>query len=243
MRKKQAAALALALALALPWAGLAAQNAWGGAALPADAPAAVEGGGYIALTFDDGPRRSTTTKLLDGLAERGVHATFFLVGEQVAGSEDIVKRMEAEGHQIGVHTYDHVRLTGLSAADFSAQVDRTRDQLREILGHDDFWLRPPYGMTDKGVVKRAGSPIILWSIDPEDWNDKNVDRIVDHVVSRAAGGDIILLHDIYPTSVDAALRIVDALHKKGFLFLTVEELCQAGRQAPKPGEICRQARP
>ena len=67
----------------------------------------------IALTFDDGPRRSTTTALLDGLAERGVHATFFLIGAQVEGNEDVVRRMEAEGHQVGIHTYDHVALTGL----------------------------------------------------------------------------------------------------------------------------------
>ena len=193
----------------------------------------------IALTFDDGPRRSTTTALLDGLAERGVKATFFLIGGQLENNEDVVRRMDEEGHQVGIHTFDHVRLTGLSKVDFDAQVETTRALLKSTLGHNDFLLRPPYGMLDESVKAWAGCPIILWSIDPEDWNDKNVDRIVEHVVSRASDGDIILLHDIYPTSVEAALRIVDALHEKGFLFLTIDELCEERKVTPSSGEICR----
>lgn len=94
--------------------------------LPEDdgAPAAETGQKLIALTFDDGPRRSTTTALLDGLAQRGVNATFFLIGEQLVNNEDVVQRMDAEGHQIGIHTFDHVKLTGLSKTDFDAQVDQ-----------------------------------------------------------------------------------------------------------------------
>ena len=227
--------LALTAALILPWAGAGLQKARS-EACPADAVLTQECElKLIALTFDDGPRRSTTTELLDGLAQRGVRATFFLIGEQVPGNEDLLRRMDEEGHQIGIHTYDHVMLTGLNAADFSAQVDRTRTVLKNALGHNDFLLRPPYGMVDDGVKRRAGCPIILWSVDPEDWDDKNTDRIVEHVVSRAKDGDIILLHDIYPTSVEAALRIVDALHQKGFYFLTVDELAAQRRLSLKAG--------
>lgn len=212
-----------------------------GAALRAALPAAVtaEGGAevpllpedgeekLIALTFDDGPRRSTTTALLDGLAERGVHATFFLIGAQVEGSEDVVRRMEAEGHQVGIHTYDHVALTGLNRADFDAQVGRTRNLLENVLGHRDFLLRPPYGMTDASVKAWAECPIIIWSIDPEDWRDQNTPREVEEVVSQARDGAIVLMHDIFPASVDAALQIVDRLHGQGYLFVTVEELFAA----------------
>lgn len=227
--------LALTAALILPWAGAGLEKARS-EACPADAVLTQEcEPKLIALTFDDGPRRSTTTELLDGLAQRGVRATFFLIGEQVPGNEDLLRRMDEEGHQIGIHTYDHVMLTGLNAADFSAQVDRTRTVLKNALGHNDFLLRPPYGMVDDGVKRRAGCPIILWSVDPEDWDDKNTDRIVEHVVSRAKDGDIILLHDIYPTSVEAALRIVDALHQKGFYFLTVDELAAQRRLSLKAG--------
>ncbi len=234
-------ALALLSALAL---GYAAARSGADAAVPADAQAQVEDmPPLIALTFDDGPRRSTTTALLDGLSQRGVKATFFLIGGQIVGNEDVVRRMDAEGHQIGIHTYDHVMLTGLNRADFDAQVDRTRQLLKNVLGHNDFLLRPPYGMLDEGVRAMAGSPIILWSIDPEDWGDKNTEREVRHIVSKARDGSIILLHDIYPTSVEAALQVVDALHEQGYLFVTVEELFAARGVELQAGEVYRSAYP
>ena len=210
----------------------------------ADAPVDVEKGPkLIALTFDDGPRRDTTAKLLDGLAQRGVPATFFLIGEQIVGQEDLVLRMDAEGHQIGIHTYDHVTLTGLNKADFDAQVDKTRRMLKNILGHNDFLLRPPYGLYDEGVQRKAEAPIILWSIDPEDWGDKNADREVAHIVSRASDGDIILMHDIYPASVEAALRVVDQLHERGYLFVTVGQLFAERRIELRAGEVYNDAYP
>jgi peptidoglycan/xylan/chitin deacetylase (PgdA/CDA1 family) len=232
--------LALALALLLPWAGLALQER-AGEAVPVSAPAeSVQAEPpLVALTFDDGPRRSTTTQLLDGLAQRGVKATFFLIGEQIPGSEDLVERMEEEGHQVGIHTYDHVRLTALNDADFAAQVDRTRALLKDLVGREDFPLRPPYGAVDAGVESRAGAPLILWSVDPEDWKDKNTDRIVSHVVQNAKDGDVILLHDIYATSVEAALQIVDALHQKGFLFVTVDELARQRHVELTAGTVYR----
>lgn len=212
--------------------------------MQADAPARVEDTTpLIALTFDDGPRRDTTTKLLDGLAERGVPATFFLIGEQLIGNEDIVRRMDEEGHQIGIHTYDHVLLTGLNQADFDAQVGKTRQMLKNILGHNDFVLRPPYGLYDEGVQAKAECSIILWSIDPEDWGDKNPERIVRHIVDNAEDGDVVLLHDIYPTSVEAALRVVDELHAKGYLFVTVDQLFAARGIELQAGEVYRSALP
>ncbi len=226
------------LALSLLLAGLI--QAAPTAALPADGPARIETDRpLVALTFDDGPRRSTTTDLLDGLAQRGVKGTFFLVGEMIPGNEDLVRRMDEEGHQIGTHSYDHVYLTGLNAADFSRQVSRTETLLQDILGHGGFALRPPYGMIDNGVEKRTGSPLILWSVDPEDWDDKNTDRIVEHIVAQVRDGDVILLHDIYPTSVEAALRVVDELHRQGYLFVTVEELAHQRHVELKPGETYR----
>ena len=207
-------------------------------AVPADATADVEQATkLIALTFDDGPRRDTTTKLLDGLAQRGAPATFFLIGEQIVGQEDLVERMEAEGHQIGIHTYDHVTLTGLNTVDFDAQVEKTRQMLKKILGHNDFLLRPPYGLYDQGVQNKAECPIILWSIDPKDWGDKNADRVASHIVKEAQDGAIVLMHDIYPTSVEAALRVVDRLHAQGYFFVTVDQLFAARGIALQPGEV------
>lgn len=204
----------------------------GDAALTASPP-------MVALTFDDGPRRDTTATLLDGLAERGVCATFFLVGKLLEENEALVRRMAAEGHQVGIHTYDHVWLTDLSKADFDREVDTTRVLLEGLLGEGDYYIRPPYGGVDAGVRQWADAPIILWSVDPEDWNDKNTPRIVEHILSHTKDGDIILLHDIYPTSVEAALKVVDALHAKGFLFVTVEELARSRGAEPRAGEVYR----
>lgn len=233
----RAAWLTLALLLALGvWHRGGMEN------VPADAAAHVEDTPpLIALTFDDGPMAATTPGLLDGLAQRGVRATFFLVGEQVVGNEAIVRRMDEEGHQIGIHTFDHVTLTGLNQADFDAQVGRTRQLLKNVLGHNDFLLRPPYGLLDGGVQAMAGCPIILWSIDPEDWRDRDAGRVAEHIVSHAADGAVILMHDIYPASVQAALRVVDELHAKGYLFVTVEELFAAKGIELLPGQVYRGA--
>ena len=186
---------------------------------------------------------AAVTALLDGLAQRGVKATFFLIGAQLEHNEDLIRRMDAEGHQIGIHTYDHVALTGLSKADFDAQVALTRQKLMAILGHDGFLLRPPYGAVDDAVRKNAGCPIILWSIDPEDWGDQNAAREIEHVVANAQDGSIILLHDIFPPSVEAALAIVDRLHAQGYLFVTVEELFAARHITLEAGEVYRDAYP
>ena len=202
-----------------------------------------EGPKLVALTFDDGPKPKTTPKLLDGLDQRGVKATFFLIGKQVEEYPELVERMAASGHQIGIHTYDHVILTGLNQTDFDAQVGRTRQILYDLLGYDDFLLRPPYGESDDAVKKYADAPIILWSVDPEDWRDRNVQREVAHIVSHVQDGDLILLHDIYPESVDAALQVIDQFHQAGYVFVTVEELFAARGVTLENGEVYRNCPP
>ncbi len=211
----------------------------GGESLPA---AAAEEPKLVALTFDDGPKRSTTAALLDGLAQRGVHATFFLIGLNVDGNEDLILRMEAEGHQVGVHSQNHKLLTGLNAADFYAEVDTLRLRLEALLGHGGLPLRPPYGMTDESVSIRADAPIIHWSIDPEDWSDGDVERQCAHILSRVQDGDIILLHDIYPSSVETALQVADALLAEGYFLVTVEELFEAKGIPLKNGTVYMHAR-
>ena len=203
----------------------------------ADAPAQVtlDGPPLVALTFDDGPRSSTTGPLLDGLALREVPATFFLVGNRIPGNEDLVRRMAAEGHQIGIHTYDHVELKGLSRRDFDLQVGKTRALITGLVGEGNYWLRPPYGLLDKTAAGWCGGPVILWSVDPEDWKDSDVDRVVAAVVEHASDGDIILLHDLFPSSAQAALRIVDTLLDRGYCFVTVEQLMAERGVTPEAG--------
>lgn len=220
--------LLLCFALALNPVGEPAQSAGGEAEV--EVP-------VVALTFDDGPRADTTGWLLEQLALREVPATFFLVGGRIAGNEELVRQMAEQGCQIGVHTYDHVDVTGLSQEDFNLQIGKTRTLLREIVGERSYWLRPPYGFVDQGVRTWSDSPIVLWSLDPEDWKDHDAERIVASVVEQAEDGDVILLHDIYRNSVEAAVRIVDALEAKGFCFVTVEQLMARQGIAPEAGVV------
>lgn len=194
---------------------------------------------YVALTFDDGPRRETTTLLLDGLAQRGVHATFFLVGTRVEGREDLLLRMAQEGHQIGLHSQNHRVLAQLSRAELEEEVGTLADTLTGLLGQQEFMLRPPYGMTSRTLLTWTGYPVILWSVDPEDWSDHDAERQVEAVVSGVEDGAIILLHDIYYASVETALRVVDTLLARGYCFVTVEELFAVRGLEPEAGTVYR----
>lgn len=209
-------------------------------ALTADAQAPMEEEiKYVALTFDDGPRRSTTTELLDGLREQGACATFFLVGEQIEGNENLLKRMVAEGHQVGNHTWDHTRLKGSSAEKVAAEVEKTDKKLREVLGEGEYWLRPPYGQLDEAQKAWIPVPMVQWSVDSRDWESKNTEKIVAKVLKEVKPNSSILLHDIYPTSVEAALRIVDALQAEGYWFVTVRELLALNGIQPQAGVLYR----
>lgn len=213
-------------------------------AMEADALTPVaEGTKLVALTFDDGPKARTTAKLLDGLDQRGVKATFFLIGAQIEDNRELVLRMAQSGHQVGIHTYDHVALSDLSESDMTAQVERTRQALQELLGDESFFLRPPYGLVSDTVLRHAQTPLILWSVDPEDWHKRNVQREVAHIVSHVQDGDIILMHDIFPESVEAALQVIDQLHHAGYAFVTVEELFAARGTALEPGQVYRYCPP
>lgn len=231
---------ALGLALALTWLWF---PGWYGQSRTALKPAQLPAGPFVALTFDDGPRSGTTDLLLDGLARRGVHATFFVIGENVEGNEELLVRMEREGHQIGLHTFHHKSLAEVNGRDFYAEVDRLRETLRGLMDQRDFMLRPPYGMITPSNRARAGAPIILWSVDPEDWSDRDTQRQTAVILDGVEDGSIILLHDIYPASVDTALTVVDELMARGYKFVTVEELFALRGVEPQDGEEYRKLPP
>lgn len=192
---------------------------------------------YVALTFDDGPRADTTGRLLDGLLERGAAATFFVIGEQVPCNEDLLQRMRAEGHQIGNHTYSHVRLLKADKDAVVEEVHKAETLLKEAVGEGEFWLRPPYGLIGSERAKLIKTPMIYWSVDPQDWKLLDKDKVVAAVMDAVQPGDIILLHDFYSTSVDAALEIIDRLQKEGYAFVTVEELFRIQGVEPQAGTL------
>lgn len=182
------------------------------------------GGKLVALTFDDGPDPRYTEKLLDGLKERGVKATFFVTGANASKYPEIVKRIQEEGHLIGNHTYHHIQLTAANGEQFRNEIVSTNEVIREITGEDTEYIRPPYGSWNKKYEEELNMFPVLWSIDPRDWCSDDADCIVRNTVSKIKEGDIILMHDQYKSSVIAALEIVDRLQKDGYVFVTVEEL-------------------
>jgi len=180
----------------------------------------------IALTFDDGPSAECTPMLLDGLKERGVKVTFFLIGQNVEKDNncEIVKRMYEEGHLIGNHTYHHVEITRVSNETAYQEIAMGNEAIKNITGQEVEYMRPPFGLWQKGLEQRVHVLPVMWTIDPLDWATGNTDEIVNKVVTRAEENDIILLHDCYDSSVKAALRIIDLLQAEGFEFVTVDKL-------------------
>ena len=178
----------------------------------------------VAVTFDDGPGAESTIMLLDGLKERNVRAAFFLVGENIKGHEDIVKRMHDEGHIIGNHTYTHVILTKIPQEKALEEIYNTNKIIEEITGEKVKYIRPPCGEWNNDMFFQVDLQPVFWNVDLLDWKRKDVGGIVEDVVKNVRSGDIILLHDIYDTSVAAALEIIDRLKDKGFVFVTVDEI-------------------
>ena len=180
----------------------------------------------VALTFDDGPNASSTPILLDGLKERKVRATFFLIGENVEKDENekIVKRMYEEGHLIGNHTYTHCNLSKLETGEAKKELEQTDTVIEKITGKQPVFVRAPYGELPVDSEHDLNRIYIGWTVDPLDWMTEDAGAVVKTVVEEINPGDVILLHDCYPSSVQAAIRIVDLLQGKGYEFVTVDHL-------------------
>ena len=178
----------------------------------------------VALTFDDGPHEKWTPLLLDGLKERGVKATFFLMGENIAGKEEIVRRMAEEGHLIGNHSYSHVQLTKAGTEEVCQAIEQTGEIIEGLIGEKPQYVRPPYGDWNEELECRTDLTTVLWDVDSLDWKSRNRNRVVQKVCREVEDGDIVLMHDIFRTSKEAALDIVDRLLAEGWRFVTVDEL-------------------
>ena len=178
----------------------------------------------VALTFDDGPHAKYTPLLLDGLRKRGIHATFFLMGKNIRGNEEIVTQMQRDGHLIGNHTYDHVQLDKLPGDQACQQIIKTNNEIYEITGEYPMYLRPPYGAWPKNLELCVTMLPVFWDVDTLDWQSQNPESILDIVRQNVQDGSIILMHDSYDSSVRAALAITDELTEKGYDFVTADQL-------------------
>ncbi len=178
----------------------------------------------VALSFDDGPNPEYTELLLDGLKERGVKASFFVLGSEVEQYPQIVRRASEEGHLIGVHAYKHVNLRQLSDEKALEQVRRTNEAIYQATGQYASYIRPPYGCWKENLDGEVQMVEVLWDIDPRDWATTSSDLVVQRVLREVEENSIILLHDASASSVRSAFRIIDTLQKEGYMFVTVEDL-------------------
>ncbi len=204
--------------------------------LPLGASAA-QGDKLIALTFDDGPHKSNTAALLDGLKERNVKVTLFTLGQNASYYPDVLRRAYDEGHEIASHSWDHANLVKLDDSGVVGQVDDSLAVLNKICGTDsDYLFRPPYGSTNEHVRSLIQYPLIFWSVDPEDWKYRDADHVHSAIVENSYDGAIILVHDIHATSIPGALAAVDDLMAQGYEFVTVSELFRRRGVALEPGK-------
>lgn len=207
---------------------------------------------YIALTFDDGPTGKSenypnglTNYLLDGLKERGAKATFLMVGNRVSEVSDALPRMVSEGHELGNHTMTHPmsHLTGLDQDGIRSQINDATEAIKAIAGQAPQVLRPVGGGVNsdvKEVAKELGYPIINWSVDTEDWKYRDAEHVKQVIVEQAGDGDVVLMHDLYPTSVKGALAAIDELQArtdKTYAFVTVSQLAAIHGITLEPGVV------
>lgn len=189
----------------------------------------------VALTFDDGPG-PRTSELLDVLDKYSAHATFFMLGQNIASYPDVLKKMDELGCELGNHSYDHADLSKLSSEEIQSEINKTNDKISNAAGSNPTVMRPPYGAISDTMKSTVTLPMILWNIDTLDWKTRNTQSTIDSVMSQAKDGDIILMHDIHTETVDAAIQLIPKLQEKGFQLVTVSELAAIKDVKLKNGE-------
>lgn len=195
-------------------------------------------GPAVAITFDDGPSTKTTGILLDGLKKYNASATFYVVGNRLnSKTAPLITRMINEGHQVGSHGYSHKQLTKLNLNGIKSEISTADNNILSIYGRLPSTVRPPYGSYNKNVADYINRPIVLWSLDTLDWKYRNTETIVNKVLNTVKDGDIILFHDVYDTSVESALIIVEKLSQAGYSFVTVEELYEYHGIKMEPNKV------
>lgn len=180
----------------------------------------------VALTFDDGPYAPVGNQIMDCLAAYGGKATFYVVGSRCASYQAEMQRMAAEGHEIGNHTYEHKYLNKLPPDQILYQVNRGSEAIQAACGVVPATMRLPGGNKNSTVLANIHVPIIMWSIDTLDWKTRNTQNTVDKVLGTVRDGDVVLMHELYRQTGDAAVQIIPALVERGFQLVTVSELAQ-----------------
>lgn len=200
-------------------------------------------GPMVALTFDDGPYATVDARILDLLSEYGGHATFFVAGYRIGEYPDTIRQICSQGSEIGNHTYSHTNLTKLSSSGIRDELSKTDQLIMDLTGKRPALIRPPEGSYNTTVINSIDRPLVLWSVDPSDWETRNASLTISRVLDHVQDGDIILLHSLYTSTVDACETIIPELAARGFQMVTVSELMEARGASFDAGSVIRCVRP
>ena len=181
----------------------------------------------VAFTFDDGPNPNTTPTLLTELNKRGMNASFFMLGRNAEKYPEVVKMVDQNGFEIGSHTYQHRNLKRISNEEQGYEINQTKNIIHRIIGKNPTSIRPPYGNYNDVTLSYIDTPIILWNVDTLDWKYRDANATYQNSIDQIEDGSIVLFHDIYYASIDAAIRMADELYMRGYLLLSVKELARA----------------
>ncbi|MBR6401344.1 MAG: polysaccharide deacetylase family protein [Firmicutes bacterium] len=180
----------------------------------------------VAITFDDGPREGNTEQILEALEAVDGRATFFMVGTNVENYPDTVKAVAEQGSEIGNHTYNHPQLTTLGTSGAMEQINHCNSLIADATGVTPVIGRPPYGSIDADIISASGMDWFNWSVDTLDWKSRNADSVCSVIMENVGDRDVILMHDIHGSTVEAALRIIPWLHEQGYQLVTISELAE-----------------
>ncbi|MDD2489965.1 MAG: polysaccharide deacetylase family protein [Bacilli bacterium] len=194
----------------------------------------------IALTFDDGPNNNYTLQILDILKENEVTATFFVLGNKVNKYANVIKRIHIEGHEIGNHSYNHPSFRKINNNNINKQIEMTNTNIYNIIGESPSLVRPPYGQITKKIASSITYPLILWSIDPKDWNSTPVLKMQNNIIDNLKDGRIIILHDSYKNTVILVKNIIPQIKALGYDIVAVSELFSRNDVKLETGNIYRE---
>lgn len=201
----------------------------------------------LAMTFDDGPHPSLTPRLLDLLKEKNIKATFFVVGSNAKEYPHIIRRILAEGHEIGNHTYTHCSLPSRSDEQIRKELKESEDAIYAAANYRPHLIRPPYGAINARIkdlmFSEFGYTTIMWSVDPQDWRRPGASVVTSRLVSGARPGAIMLAHDIHPGTIAAMPSMFDQLLAKGYQFVTVSQLLNMEKASMPVGVVIHPAVP
>ena len=190
----------------------------------------------VAITFDDGPNRATSVDIAEYFESQNQRLTFFWLGSRIEVSKDVVKEVADLGHEIANHSYDHPNFNSLNDDELQRQTKDVNNMIKAITNQSDVLIRAPFGASNEAVRSKVESPLIMWSVDTLDWSSRNTESTLQEMNASTYDGSIILLHDLYDTSIAAAKQFLDA-NRDQYQFVTVTELHEYSGKVLNAGEI------